>query len=104
MVFSKSREATLNSLLDVIMDKGVIIDAAAKIRISDISLLDTKSRIILSSFETAKKLGLKFPANTNLEAQAWQAMSMLQICPKCGRKSTGEEHERECPWCGGIQY
>jgi ssDNA-binding Zn-finger/Zn-ribbon topoisomerase 1 len=102
LVTYRSRDAALNSLLDVILDKGVEVDSSAKICFSDINLLNTKSRIVLSSFETAKQIGLKFPENTNLETQAWRILTAKQQCPNCGRESTHEELKRECPWCGCI--
>ncbi len=97
---NRPRDATLNSLLDVIMDKGVTVDASAKICISDINLLNAKSRIVLSSFETAKRIGLKFPENTNLDTPSWRSLSSKQVCPACGRESTQEELKGACPWCG----
>jgi hypothetical protein len=100
LVTHRSSDTTLGSLLDVILDKGTTVDASAKVCFSGVDLLDTKSRITLSSFKTAKQIGLKFPENTNLDTQAWQVMTPKQSCPTCGRESTIEELKSECPWCG----
>lgn len=102
MVTHRSRNTTLSTLLDVIMDKGVIVDSRAKVRFSDIDLLNTKSRITLSSFKTARQIGLQFPENTNLDTKAWQVLRAKQSCPNCGRESTQEDLKEECPWCGWI--
>ncbi len=99
---NRTRNATLNSVLDVIMDKGVTVDSNARIRFSNIDLLDTKSRIVLSSFKTAKQIGLKFPENTNLNTASWRILAAKHACPICDRESTQEEFKSECPWCGWI--
>jgi len=102
LVTHRSRNTTLSSLLDVIMDKGVIVDSRVKVRLSDIDLLATKSRIALSSFKTAKQIGLKFPENTNFDTKAWQVLTARHACPNCGRESSQEDLKEECPWCGWI--
>jgi hypothetical protein len=102
MVTLRPEEAGLNKLLDIILDKGVAVDLKAKIRLTDIDLLGTRSHIVLSSFETAKKIGLKFPKNTNLNTQAWQNLSAKQTCPVCGMNSTQKELREGCLWCGWI--
>jgi ssDNA-binding Zn-finger/Zn-ribbon topoisomerase 1 len=102
MVTLRPEEAGLNKLLDIVLDKGVTVDSKAKIRLTDINLLGTKSHIVLSSFETAKKIGLKFPKNTNLNTQAWQELLAKQTCPVCGMNSTQKELRESCPWCGWI--
>jgi ssDNA-binding Zn-finger/Zn-ribbon topoisomerase 1 len=102
LVTRRSRNTTLSSLLDVIMNKGVTVDSRVKVRFSDIDLLNAKSRIVLSSFKTAKQIGLKFPENTNLDTQAWRVLTAKQSCPNCGRESSHEDLKEECPWCGWI--
>jgi hypothetical protein len=100
MVVHRPNETRLSSLLDVILDKGVTVDANAKIFLSDVDLLGTQSHIVLSSFETAKKIGLKFPDNTNLDTIAWRDLSAKRSCPLCGMKNTDKELGEGCPWCG----
>jgi len=90
----------LTNVLDVILDKGVTVDAKAKVCFSNVDLLGTKSRITLSSFETAKQAGLKFPKNTNFDTKAWRDLSIKQRCPVCGMNSTEQELRESCPWCG----
>ncbi len=103
MVTSRPSEAGLNKLLDVILEKGVVVDSKAKVCLTDIDLLDMKSHIVLSSFKTAKEIGLNFPENTNLNTQSWRDISAKQPCPNCGIDSTEEELEEDCPWCGWIR-
>ena len=100
MVTHRSRDTTLGSLIDVILDKGTTVDSSAKVCFSGFDLLDTKSRITLSSFKTAKQIGMDFPENTNLDTPAWRIMATKQSCPTCGREATPEELKTDCPWCG----
>jgi hypothetical protein len=93
-------KAGLNKLLDVILDKGTVVDSKTKICFNDINLVDAKSHIALSSLETAKRINLKFPANTNFDTQAWRDLSEKQSCPLCGKNATEQEFTAGCPWCG----
>ena len=100
MVTLKPEEAGLSRLLDIILDKGVIIDANTKINLKDLELLGTKARIALASFETAQKVGLIFPENTNLNTQSWRDLVTKRSCAACGMESTHTELSEGCPWCG----
>lgn len=100
MVTHNPKEAGLSKVLGIILDKGVTVDSNAKVYLSGIDLLGTKSHIVLSSFETAKKIGLKFPKNTNVGTKAWLDLSSKQLCPVCGMNSTEKELREGCPWCG----
>ena len=100
MVTLKPEEAGLSRLLDIILDKGVTIDANTKVNLSGIELLGAKARIVLASFETAQKIGLIFPENTNLNTQSWRDLVTKRSCPACGMESTYTELSEGCPWCG----
>jgi rubrerythrin len=100
MVRQRPKEAGLSNVLGIILDKGVVVDSKAKVCFSDVDLLATKSRIVLSSFETAKEVGLEFPENTNFDTQAWLDLSAKESCPVCGMNSTEKELREGCPWCG----
>jgi len=100
MVTSRPDGAGLNKLIDIILDKGVTVDSKSKVCLSGVDLLATKARIVLSSFETAKEIGLHFPKNTDFDTQAWQALSDKQTCPACSMNVTKKELTEGCPWCG----
>lgn len=75
----------LAQLIDRILDKGLVINADIKIDLAGTEILGIKIRAALASFETAAKFGLAFPAGTNLNAPAWQALGMeSECCPQCG--------------------
>jgi len=101
MVMLKPEEAGLSRLLDIILDKGVTIDANTKVNLSGIELLGIKARTILSSFKTAAEIDLDFPKGTNFDAPGWRELITKQPCPICGMKSKPEDLKEEgCPWCG----
>jgi hypothetical protein len=100
LVTLRQNGAGLNKLLDNILDKGVTVDSNLKICLSDVDLLGTKLHIVLSSFKTAKEIGLNFPKNTNLDTKAWRDLAAKQSCPACGMDATQKELREGCPWCG----
>ena len=100
MVTLKPEEAGLSRLLDIILDKGVTIDANTKVNLKGIELLGAKARITMASFKTAKKVGLIFPENTNFNTQSWRDLVTKRSCPACGMGFTYTELSEGCPWCG----
>ena len=100
MVTLKSKATGLSKLLDVILNKGVTIDANTKVDLQGIELIGAKARITLASFKTAQKIGLTFPENTNLNTQSWRDLVTKRSCPACGIESTYTELNEGCPWCG----
>jgi hypothetical protein len=100
MVTLKPQEAGLSRLLDIILDKGVTIDANTKVDFSGLELLGAKARVAMASFKTAHKVGLIFPESTNLNMQSWRDLVAKRSCPACGMESTHTELSEGCPWCG----
>ena len=100
MIKLKPEATNLSKLLDIILDKGVTIDANVKVNLNDLELLGAKARISLASFETAKKVGLLFPKNTNFNTQSWRDLVTKQLCQVCGMESSHTELSEGCPWCG----
>lgn len=101
MVILRAEETSLKELLDRILDKGVAVDTCVRIDLSGIDLLNTKARIILSSFKTAAEIGLGFPEGTDFHASGWRDLKTMGPCPVCGMKSVQEDLEKYgCPWCG----
>ena len=90
----------LAQLIDLILDKGLVINADIKIDLAGTELLGIRLRAALASFETAAKFGLAFPSGTNLNAPAWKMLecSPEAFCPGCG-KALYSKSEKICS-CG----
>ena len=98
----KERGSTLVDVIDVILDKGLVINADITVSVAGVELLGIKVRAALASFATAAKYGLEFPSGTNIETAAWKdAMIGKESCPQCGKLVETEVLLNEqCPWCG----
>jgi len=95
---------TLASLVDRLLDKGLVINADILVSVAGVELLGIKIRAALASFETAARYGLEFPSGTNIETTAWkEAQIERESCPQCDKRVSKEELLDEgCPWCGWI--
>lgn len=95
---------TLATLIDRVLDKGLVLNADIMVSLKDVELLGIKIRAALASFETAAKYGLEFPMGTNMQTSAWkEAMVEREECPQCGKSVVTEELlNRSCPWCGWV--
>jgi rubredoxin len=101
MVILRPEETGLKELLNRILDKGVVIDTNIRVDIDCLTLLKTKTHIILSSFKTAAETGLDFPKGTDFDAPGWENLSKMELCPVCNMKSIREDLKKYgCPWCG----
>jgi len=89
-------------VIDVILDKGLVINADITVSVAGVELLGIKIRAALASFATAAKYGLEFPGGTNIETAAWkEAMISKEACPQCNKMVETEELLNvQCPWCG----
>ena len=94
----------LVDVVEMILDKGLVINADITVSVAGVELLGIKIRAALASFETAARYGLEFPLGTNLKAPAWQeAVAAKERCPRCDRRVPTEElMTTGCPWCGWI--
>jgi len=96
-----SQSLGLVETLDLILDKGIVIDARIRISFGGQDLLGMDALIKLASIETAAKMGLDFPSGTDYEAPGWQDLISKENCPLCSKKLPREKLEEEgCPWCG----
>ncbi|MEI6509886.1 MAG: gas vesicle protein [bacterium] len=102
----KTREttSTLADVIDVVLDRGLVINADIIVSVAGVELLGIKIRAALASFATAARYGLEFPSGTNLETAAWkEAMLEKEDCPQCGKSvERNELLEQNCPWCGWV--
>jgi ssDNA-binding Zn-finger/Zn-ribbon topoisomerase 1 len=96
------RDASLADVIEVILDKGLVINADITVSVAGVELLGIKIRAALASFATAAQYGMEFPSGTNIETSAWQQAQILkETCPQCSKQSAADELlEVSCPWCG----
>ena len=57
----------LADLVEMLLDKGVVINADIAVSIGDTELLGVQVRAALASFETAAEYGLEFPEGTDMD-------------------------------------
>ncbi|WIV67587.1 gas vesicle protein GvpJ [Natrialbaceae archaeon AArc-T1-2] len=69
--FQPSRQkADLAEVVEMLLDKGVVINADIAVSIGDTQLLGVQVRAAIASFETAAKYGLEFPEGTDMRRVA----------------------------------
>lgn len=61
------RQNDLADMIEMLLDKGVVINADIAVSIGDTELLGVEIRAAIASFETAAKYGLEFPEGTDME-------------------------------------
>lgn len=60
-------QGDLAELLEMLLDKGMVINADIAVTVGDTELLGIKIRAALASFETAAEYGLEFPSGTDMD-------------------------------------
>lgn len=60
-------QGDLAEMLELVLDKGVVINADIAVSIGDTELLGVELRAAIASFETAAQYGLEFPGGTQTE-------------------------------------
>ena len=60
-------QSDLADLVEMLLDKGVVINADIAVSIGDTELLGVQVRAALASFETAAEYGLEFPEGTDMD-------------------------------------
>ena len=61
------RQSDLAEMVELLLDKGVVINADIVVSIGDTELLGVELRAAIASFETAAEYGLEFPEGTDRE-------------------------------------
>lgn len=79
----------LADIVEMLLEKGVVINADIAVTIGDTELLGIQLRAALASFETAAKYGLEFPTGTDMECVA-EASGQNAIN---ARKTSDEDEE-----------
>ncbi|WP_290814037.1 gas vesicle protein GvpJ [Halovivax sp.] len=64
------RKSDLADVVEMLLDKGVVINADIAVSIGDTQLLGIQVRAAIASFETAAKYGLEFPEGTDMRRVA----------------------------------
>ncbi|SFG61392.1 Gas vesicle protein [Halopelagius inordinatus] len=86
MVEQPSRQKTdLAEMVEMLLDKGVVVNADIVVSIGDTELLGVKVRAAIASFETAAEYGLEFPEGTD--------MDRVEAAAKGGRREGISEAE-----------
>jgi ribosomal protein L37AE/L43A len=101
-VKNNERGSSLVDVIEVVLDKGLVINADIVVSVAGVELLGIKIRAALASFETAARYGMEFPSGTDISTSAWEeAQQEKEICPQCGKKVSKEVLlKKMCPWCG----
>jgi hypothetical protein len=60
-------QGDLAEMLEMLLDKGVVINADIAVSIGDTELLGIELRAAIASFETAAEYGLEFPTGTDMK-------------------------------------
>lgn len=68
----KGKKSTLADVIEMVLDKGLVINADIAVSLVGIDLLGIRINAALASFETAARFGLEFPLGTNLQTPAWK--------------------------------
>jgi hypothetical protein len=99
---SRDGAGTLTHVIEMLLDRGLVINADITVSVAGIELLGIRLRAALASFDTAARYGLDFPSGTNRETLAWQgALEEKERCPECDKVSPRAELlDAGCPWCG----
>lgn len=61
------KQADLAEVLELVLDKGIVINADITITVGDTEMLGIEIRAAIASFETAAKYGLAFPSGTDMQ-------------------------------------
>jgi hypothetical protein len=95
-------EGTLTHVVEMLLDRGLVINADITVSVAGVELLGIRIRAALASFDTAARYGLDFPSGTDRTTLAWQAaLEEKESCPQCGKVSPREQLlDDGCPWCG----
>ena len=69
--FQPSRQQSdLADVIELLLDKGVVINADIAVSIGDTQLLGIQIRAAIASFDTAARYGLEFPEGTDMRRMA----------------------------------
>lgn len=76
---------SLADVVEMLLDKGVVINADIAVSVGDTELLGIQLRAAIASFETAAQYGLEFPDGTDMQ----------RVAAVSGRGELDDERERD---------
>jgi Gas vesicle protein len=86
-------QSDLAEMLELLLDKGVVINADIVVTVGETELLGVKLRAALASFETAAQYGLEFPEGTDMKRV--QEAAGVEELPESETVTVGVEGEEE---------
>lgn len=81
-------EADFAEVVEMLLDKGVVINADITVSVGDTEMLGIKLRAAVASFDTAAEYGLEFPSGTDMH-RVRQAAGVDQELTAEGRHADG---------------
>ncbi|MFH5798807.1 gas vesicle protein GvpJ [Haladaptatus sp. CMAA 1911] len=84
-------QSDLAEMLELLLDKGVVINADIVVTVGETELLGVKLRAALASFETAAQYGLEFPEGTDMKRV--QEAAGVEELPESETVTVGVEAE-----------
>jgi len=84
-------QSDLAEMLELLLDKGVVINADIVVTVGETELLGVKLRAALASFETAAQYGLEFPEGTDMKRV--QEAAGVEELPESETVAVGVEAE-----------
>ncbi|XVH31164.1 gas vesicle protein GvpJ [Haloferacaceae archaeon DSL9] len=84
------RSDSLADVVEMLLDKGIVINADIVVTIGDTQLLGIHLRAAIASFETAAAYGLAFPEGTDMERVNAVAKSRPRLEPLDERDDPGD--------------
>ena len=61
--YSRERQVTLLEMLDRLLNQGVVVAGDVTLSVADVDLIYLGLRLLISSVETARELGVRAPAS-----------------------------------------
>jgi hypothetical protein len=86
-------QGDLAEMLEMLLDKGVVVNADVVVSVGDTELLGIELRAAIASFETAAEYGLEFPTGTDMERV--ESAANISSDPSESDAETGSSSETE---------
>lgn len=84
-------QSDLADMVEMLLDKGVVVNADIVVSVGDTELLGVEVRAAIASFETAAKYGLEFPAGTDTDRLERAARGERPLDPDAGGDANARE-------------
>lgn len=88
-------QGDLAEMLEMLLDKGVVVNADIAVSIGDTELLGVEIRAAIASFETAAEYGLEFPNGT--DTKRIEEAADVSVASRPTSASESEEEDKSEP-------